>query len=376
MSLEKLIKSHLAPSDTLSNRRLISACAAYFIQEVPAYLVSEAGETFYELAYDRITEIVFNEEYSFKKSELDELKTMIEERIEKNLRISGVPSNLIKIMDGTTRRGEETSQDTCIKHIKACYRKFVGHISLAVIQKNFILKTANKATEISNQAKEAANEALKNSQSILTKVGEASERAEDALGSANQATIQVQDALEDAKKASETSAIAVQSANAIAEKVSTALINADNASNASNHALEQAKLARSEAENTSKNMTTQFVTILGIFASIIVALFGGMSLIRATVELLQNNGNLLVLVFVTSILLLSFSLLIILLTSWISSLNSKVETRNYYVLRWMTLIILTIVAVVCGGLIHDNPINTSDTNKSQFELEIKTKGSD
>lgn len=180
------------------------------------------------------------------------------------------------------------------------------------------------------------------------------------------------DDVEEAIEQSKSAIIEVEGARAdigaILDSVNDAKTNADKA-------LKQANIAKSEAESTSKNITTQFVTILGIFASIIVALFGGMSLIRATVELLQSNGNLLVLVFVTSILLLSFSLLIILLTSWISSLKSEQESKHYYVLRWMTLFILTIVAIVCGILIHDNPIDESETKKPNFELEIKTKGS-
>lgn len=68
MSLEKLVGLHLKPSETLSNRRLITECAAFFFKEVPAYLDTESGETFYDIPYSRITEIIFKSDtFSIKK---------------------------------------------------------------------------------------------------------------------------------------------------------------------------------------------------------------------------------------------------------------------------------------------------------------------
>ena len=293
MSLDKLINYHLKPSDTLSNRRFITYSAAFFIKEVPAYIVTESGETFYDIPYDRITEIVFNQDCEIEKSELDDLKGAISERIVRYLSEKEIPEDLRHKLENVPLAEGETIEEICNKHMVACYRKFVGHIGLAAIQKEFILDAAGQADRIAKEAEKTA------------------------------------------KKATE---------------------------------------AATQSLKNTENSTTQFVTILGIFASIIVALFGGMSLVKAAVELLTSEGSLPLFVFVVSVLMLSFSGLIVLLTTWITSLN-KEKSENSYLWTKVILFCFLIVCCVVSGLISydlsKKPKVKKETHSADIKLELK-----
>lgn len=294
MSLDKLVNYHLKPSDTLGNRRFITYCAAFFIKEVPAYIVTDCGETFYDIPYDRITEIVFNEECVIEKSELDDLKSTISERIDQYLVEKGISEDILQKLKHVPCSENETIEDNCRKHLLACYRKFVGHIGLAAIQKAFILNAADRADRIAKEAEKTARQAT--------------------------------------------------------------------------------EAARQSLKNT-ENSTTQFVTILGIFASIIVALFGGMSLVKAAVELLTSEGSLPLFVFVVSVLMLSFSCLIVLLTTWITSLNKEKSEQSYLYTKGILFGFL-ILCCVCSGFVSYDlskmPKTEKDKSSADIKLELKT----
>ena len=294
MSLDKLVNYHLKPSDTLSNRRFITYSAAFFIKEVPAYIVTESGETFYDIPYDRITEIVFNQDCEIEKSELDDLKSTISERIQQHLSDKGIPEDLLNKLENVPRTQNETLEENCTKHLVACYRKFVGHIGLASIQKEFILVAAGRADRIAKEAEQTAK---------------------------------------------------------------------------------NAKEAAFQSLKNTENSTTQFVTILGIFASIIVALFGGMSLVKAAVELLTNEGSLPLFVFVVSVLMLSFSGLIVLLTTWITSLNKEKSEQSYLYTKGILFGFLIICCVGSGLISYDlskKPKVEKEKSRADIKLELKT----
>lgn len=112
-----------------------------------------------------------------------------------------------------------------------------------------------------------------------------------------------------------------------------------------------------EAQSKIEGATTQLITILGIFSAIIVALFGGLSLAKGTTDLLTKlDSDISLFVFVISTLMLSFTGLIVLLTSWITSLN-KHESVNYY--QWTKVIIFVLLITSCliSGLIIYNSSN-------------------
>ena len=99
-----------------------------------------------------------------------------------------------------------------------------------------------------------------------------------------------------------------------------------------------------------------------------------MSLIRAAVELLTNDGSLPVFVFVVAVLLLSFIVLIVLLTSWITSLNTKKDS-SYNLMKGVIILGLLVIIAVSGGFIfiNDNSnINKPIQQKANIEFKITT----
>ncbi|WP_168417197.1 hypothetical protein [Acinetobacter indicus] len=100
-----------------------------------------------------------------------------------------------------------------------------------------------------------------------------------------------------------------------------------------------------------------------------------MSLIKAAVELLTNDGSLPLFVFVVSVLMLSFSGLIVLLTTWITSLN-KERTENSYLHTKIVLFCFLIVCCVGSGLISYDLSKKSKVEEenpsADIKLELKT----
>jgi ABC-type multidrug transport system fused ATPase/permease subunit len=194
-----------------------------------------------------------------------------------------------------------------------CFRKFRRHISLAVTQKYYIQKVANNAflaaknaQEMANNAQEMANKA----QNISGRINETVEKAERVANNAE-------------KLASTTKQMA-------------------------NEASEQIK----ESKKTSETMMINYVTILGIFATIIITVFGGINIVGSTVKLLEGNSKLGYLVFVISFLMICLLVLIRSLTSWINSLNSfkedKVMERSPKELFRSSITYFFIIAVLAG----------------------------
>src|SRR5690606_39631774 len=81
-----------------------------------------------------------------------------------------------------------------------------------------------------------------------------------------------------------------------------------------------------------RSMMVNYVTILGIFASIIITVFGGINLTNATVKLLESEHDLPMMVFVISFLMIGFiSILIILIRS--EEHTSELQSRENLVCR-------------------------------------------
>lgn len=397
LTLNELIESHLIPLEMTAELQQQILQSFLFLCNEINMIDDSTGETFYPMPYQEITECIYELEFEFSA----ELNSVIEGLIE--------PLKKLLKLDGLPIEEAKTELNRKSVHKLNAYKRFVSHIQLAVCQKKFIadqtfdvilqvneLKQENKklGTKLRgslntildlrsqikdlelnlDSAKKAANEALANSTQLLVKVDKASEEATNALGDAQKAVYQVEQAIEDAQQASSIAQQATESANLISEKVDNALRKADKASDEASSALKEAVKARKETEATSKNIITQFVTILGIFASIIVALFGGMSLIRAAVELLTNDGSLPIFVFVVAILLLSFIVLIVLLTSWITSLNTKKDC-SYNLMKGVIILGLLVIIAVSGGFIfiNDNSnVNKPTQKKANIEFKITT----
>lgn len=117
---------------------------------------------------------------------------------------------------------------------------------------------------------------------------------------------------------------------------------AGSAKNISNEAKQLSETAR----NMYDNMMVNYITILGIFASIIITVFGGINLTNATVKLLESEHDLPMMVFVVSILMVGFISILIVLITWISSLRKVTEYSS--AVKWWILGGFSVLSLFSG----------------------------
>lgn len=120
-------------------------------------------------------------------------------------------------------------------------------------------------------------------------------------------------------------------------------------------AAEDAKTAAEKAKKMQEDMMVNYITILGVFASIIITVFGGISLTNASVKLLESDFDLPLLVFVISLLMFGFLSILIVLITWISSLRSS--TFWQIAPKWGILCIFGFLSV-CSGIYLNKKIHT------------------
>ncbi|QGA11016.1 hypothetical protein GFH30_06255 [Acinetobacter wanghuae] len=103
-----------------------------------------------------------------------------------------------------------------------------------------------------------------------------------------------------------------------------------------------AKKQAKKAKEMSNAMVTNFVTILGVFATIIITVFGGMQIISATTKLLQTDLNLATLFLVLSFISLLIILILWMLFSFIINLKKDVNS-NSALITAITVLSITIM---------------------------------
>lgn len=108
----------------------------------------------------------------------------------------------------------------------------------------------------------------------------------------------------------------------------------------------EAKQLSETAKDMYDNMMVNYITILGIFASIIITVFGGINLTNATVKLLESEHDLPMMVFVVSILMVGFISILIVLITWISSLRKATEYSS--AVKWWILGGFSILSLFSG----------------------------
>ncbi|WP_288384087.1 hypothetical protein [uncultured Acinetobacter sp.] len=108
---------------------------------------------------------------------------------------------------------------------------------------------------------------------------------------------------------------------------------AEKANKAAENAEELAKKAEdlaNEADNQAKSTIANYISILGIFASIIFTLFGGVNLIGSTVKLLEVNSRWPYLTFIIALLMICLLTLLNMMVKWINSMsNLKKALENH-----------------------------------------------
>lgn len=149
-----------------------------------------------------------------------------------------------------------------------CLSKFRKHIYLAAVQKDYIKKITQDAQEMASTARNISNLAKE----------------------------------------------AAEKANKSSEKAELLAIKAEDLAN--------------EADAQAKSTIANYISILGIFASIIFTLFGGVNLIGSTVKLLEVNSRWPYLTFIIALLMICLLTLLNMLVKWITSMNNLKNTLD------------------------------------------------
>lgn len=236
-------------------------------------------------------------------------------------------------------------------HMVKCYEKFIEHISLAFAQKSFMQKVGSNALEIANRASQLSLSSEQTVNRILNISGQAQE--------------------------------ALRQAKSTAEKAETTA--------------EHAKNLATEADAQAKSTIANYISILGIFASIIFTLFGGVNLIGSTVKLLEVNSRWPYLTFIIALLMICLLTLLNMMVKWINSMSNlkkALENHNegsgttgdghwYKPWSWdfytkSVLFFLVILLISLGGMYKVNKenlfsITTETTTKSAPKVEGDNK---
>lgn len=297
LELEFLVKAHLKPSE-FNNRNIVEATAMSFLIAVDGYVITADGETFYNIPYSNITMIVFADSTVdvIKSDTYDGFATTVKEVIERIYR-------------------NQNSINAKFDHVIACYEKLSSHIELAVIQKKYIDEVtqqgAKKAEILANKARsiaDLANLTAHNAKISASNSDDISTRVQRALSEAEYTVGQAKDGADKALKLSSKAEAALEVAKSVAQK----------AEDTAQHA----KKLATEADAQAKSTIANYISILGIFASIIFTLFGGVNLIGATVKLLEANSRLPYLTFIVALLMICLLTLLNMMIKWINSTSN------------------------------------------------------
>jgi len=109
-----------------------------------------------------------------------------------------------------------------------------------------------------------------------------------------------------------------------------------------------------QTEGEIKNSVVNYITILGIFATIIFALFGGVNLISAINNLLasQHRPRLATIILLMSILTLTISTLLVMLMSWLSEIKGVGEDKwrdRVYLKIYFGIVIVSLVMILISA---------------------------
>ena len=262
-TLEDLIQLHL-DNKLYNDEDVVKKTASLFIFFKESFISKTSGETFYKLPYKEISRLIFSRENVSTLSETFQSfsETVYEKMVELN-------------------NGEDDA------HIKECYEKFTHHISLAIIQKEFIQRAANAANLTAAEAK----------------------------------------------------------------------LNSDTA-----------KHEAIKAKKTYDEMMVNYITILGIFASIIITIFGGMQVISATTGLLQSNISIATLLLVLSFLALLIILILSILLNWISNLKDSIRSYSFI---YAALIVTSVTIIGSASYLYAHKKDGSIQKDAKVLLKEK-----
>ncbi|MEJ5137700.1 MULTISPECIES: hypothetical protein [Acinetobacter] len=145
-------------------------------------------------------------------------------------------------------------------------------------------------------------------------------------------------------------------------------INADKVAKQAGKTAKEAKDQAEKAKKTYDDMMVNYITILGIFASIIITIFGGMQIISATTGLLQANINLATLILVLSFLSALIILILSTLFNFISNLKESQRSNKFIYIA----LGFSIVAMISSAA-YMYKIKQNDVPKINSKVLIKDK---
>lgn len=132
----------------------------------------------------------------------------------------------------------------------------------------------------------------------------------------------------------------------------------NDAKRAATQATDEANRAKKLAEETEKeikNSAANYITILGIFATIIFALFGGVNLISAVNNLLasEHRPRLATLTLLMSLLVLAITTMLVMLMSWLSEIRGLGDpkwTERLYLKVYFGMVIVCLVIMAISSI--------------------------
>lgn len=105
-------------------------------------------------------------------------------------------------------------------------------------------------------------------------------------------------------------------------------IQAENTAKEAQRISKMAEDLANDADAQAKSTIANYISILGIFASIIFTLFGGVNLIGSTVKLLEVNSRWPYLTFIIALLMICLLTLLNMMVKWITSMNNLKNTLD------------------------------------------------
>ncbi|MEZ2902542.1 hypothetical protein ACBQ24_07310 [Acinetobacter terrestris] len=254
----------------------------------------------FEVPYEYITDYVYSNDLNIED-------IVVEDRLNSLAQcISGKILNL---------------DDSEIKTLEKVFRKFRRHLLLAIYQKKYIdevtHKGAKEAESIADNARNIADIAklvAYNAKTTANNSAELSKKVQEALTEAEYTVDRAQIGAEEALSISSRANEALNTIQKIAEKTESTAQHAQ-------------KLAN-EADAQAKSTIANYISILGIFASIIFTLFGGVNLIGSTVKLLEVNSRWPYLTFIIALLMICLLTLLNMMVKWITSMNNLKNTLD------------------------------------------------
>lgn len=248
----------------------------------------------FEVPYEYITDYVYSNDLNIED-------IVVEDRLNSLAQcISGKILNL---------------DDSEIKTLEKVFRKFRRHLLLAIYQKKYI-------DEVTRKGAKEAELIADNARNIADIAKLVAYNAKTTANNSADLSKKVQEALNEAQYTVDRAQIGAEEALSISSRANDALNTVQEIANKTESTAQHAQKLANEADAQAKSTIANYISILGIFASIIFTLFGGVNLIGSTVKLLEVNSKWPYLTFIIALLMICLLTLLNMMVKWITSMSN------------------------------------------------------